>query len=137
MLVNETMGGPVDTCTADATLAQAARRMTDEGHGALPVTSHGRLVGIITERDVLRAVADRRSPDKTKVSQLMTPDPDSLEPDVDVVDAADWMLAAGYRHLPVVSAGQVVGMVSIKDILWALTGETNGLRGRFDNGDRP
>lgn len=136
MLVNETMGGPVDTCAADATLAQAARQMTDEEHGALPVTLHGRLIGIITERDILRAIAEGRSPKEAKVSELMTPNPDSLEPDVDVTDAADWMLAAGYRHLPVVSDGQVLGMVSMKDIMWALTGGTKGLQGRFDNGNR-
>lgn len=136
MLVNEAMGGPVDTCTADATLTQAARRMADDGFGALPVTLNGRLVGIITERDVLSAVADSRNPDKTTVGEIMTPDPDSLEPDVDVTDAADWMLAAGYRHLPVVSDGRVVGMVSIKDIMWALTGGTVGMRARLSNGDR-
>lgn len=136
MLVNEVMGGSIDTCTPDATLAEVARRMTDQEHGALPVTLHGRLVGIITERDILRAVADGRKPDATRTADLMTPDPDSLEPDVAVMDAADWMLAAGYRHLPVVSDGQLLGMVSIKDIMWAITGGTEGHDARSGNGHR-
>ena len=50
----------------------------------------------------------------------MTPDPDSLTPDVDAADAADWLMATGYRHLPVVEEGQLLGIVSIKDVLWAL-----------------
>jgi CBS domain-containing protein len=63
----------------------------------------------------------------------MTPEPDSLEPDVEVADAALWMLAAGYRHLPVVTDGQVIGMLSIKDIMWALTGDDRGLHERSDH----
>jgi CBS domain-containing protein len=61
-----------------------------------------------------------------KVKYLMTPDPDYLESDVNVEDAAAWMLAAGYRHLPVVEDGQVLGILSVKDVLWALTGENAG-----------
>jgi len=123
MLVSEAMGGPIDTCTAESTLAEAARRMAVEGHGALPVTLHDRLIGIITERDMVRAMADRRDAETTTVGEFMTPEPDSLEPDVEVADAALWMLAAGYRHLPVVTDEQVIGMLSIKDIMWALTGD--------------
>jgi CBS domain-containing protein len=52
----------------------------------------------------------------------MTIDPDSLDPDMPIKDAADWMLAAGYRHLPVVEGTTPIGMVSIKDILWGVTG---------------
>jgi CBS domain-containing protein len=126
MLVSEAMGGPIDTCSTESTLAEAARRMTVESHGALPVTLHDRLIGIITERDMVRAMADRRNPETTTVGEFMTPEPDSLEPDVEVADAALWMLAAGYRHLPVVTDGQVIGMLSIKDIMWALTGDDRG-----------
>lgn len=135
MLVSEAMGGPVDTCGADATMAHAAERMTNEDHGALPVTWHGRLIGIITERDILKAVARGSNPEETKVSELMTPDPDSLEPDVSVEDAASWMLGAGYRHLPVVANGELLGILSMKDVMWALTGGTEGKRVRSNNGN--
>ncbi len=135
MLVSEAMGGPVETCAADATMAQAAERMTNADHGALPVTWHGRLIGIITERDILKAVARGSNPKETKVSELMTPDPDSLEPDVSVEDAASWMLAAGYRHLPVVDNGEILGILSMKDVMWALTDGTEGTRVRSNNGN--
>ena len=124
MQVNELMAGPVDSCGPQATLAQVARRMTDDDIGSVCVTQDGALIGIITERDVVRAVADRRQPSHTTVSELMTPNPDSLEPDISVEDAASWMLAAGYRHLPVVEGSRVIGMVSMKDLMWALTDRT-------------
>jgi len=136
MLVSEAMGGPVDTCTKESTLAEAAGRMTVEGHGALPVTLHDRLIGIITERDMVRALAEHRNPETTSVGEFMTPDPDSLEPDVEVADAAIWMLAAGYRHLPVVTDGRVVGILSIKDIMWALTGDDRGSQESVDRAGR-
>jgi CBS domain-containing protein len=136
MLVSEAMGGSVDTCAADTTVAQAARRMTEEDHGAMPVTWHERLIGIITERDILKSVGQGNNPDLTTVSDLMTPDPDYLEPDVTIGDAAEWMLAAGYRHLPVVQDGKILGILSVKDVLWALTGGTEGAGARSRNGNK-
>ena len=97
MLVREAMGGPVDTCGMDMSAAQVAKQMYEADHGAMPVAVHGFLVGIITERDILRSVGLGNDPDLTTVKDLMTPDPDYLEPDVSVEDAAEWMLAAGYR----------------------------------------
>lgn len=55
------------------------------------------------------------------ISSWMTEYPDSLSPDMEVADAADWMLAKGYRHLPLVDGEALIGVVSIKDILWAVT----------------
>jgi CBS domain-containing protein len=136
MLVSEAMGGSVDTCAADTTVAQAAKRMTEEDHGAMPVTWHERLIGIITERDILKSVGQGNDPDLTTVSDLMTPDPDYLEPDVTIGDAAEWMLAAGYRHLPVVQDGKILGILSVKDVLWALTGGTEGAGARSRNGNK-
>jgi CBS domain-containing protein len=121
MQVNELMAGPVDACGPDATMAQAARKMTDDDIGSIAITKQDELLGIITERDIVRGVAFGCLPSQTKVSELMTPQPDCLEPDVSVEDAASWMLAAGYRHLPVVASGRVMGMVSMKDLMWELT----------------
>jgi CBS domain-containing protein len=103
--------------------------MVRDEHGALVIAAHDYLVGIISERDIVRAIAEGRDADTAKVSEYMTPDPDFLEPDVDVTDAAEWMLAAGYRHLPVAEGEKVLGIVSIKDIMWAITGEA-GVRNR-------
>jgi CBS domain-containing protein len=104
-----------------ATLREATHLMTEREVGALAVSRAGRLIGILTERDVLRACSDEVDLDEGTVESRMTEDPDSLEPDMTVEAAADWMLAAGYRHLPVLDGVNLVGMVSIKDILWGLT----------------
>lgn len=136
MLVSEAMGGTVDTCAADATMAEAAEQMTNADHGALPVIWHGCLVGMITERDILKAVARGSNPEETMVNELMTPYPDFVEPDLSVEDAANWMLAAGYRHLPIIDDGKILGILSMKDVMWALTGGTEGTRARSGNGSR-
>ncbi len=121
MLVRELIGGPVDTCTAEMDAVEAARKMLADDIGSLAVVANGDLVGIVTERDLLRVLADSPTRDSASVGDVMTPSPDSLSPDVDTDDAAHWMMAAGYRHLPVVEEGRLVGMVSIKDVLWAIT----------------
>ena len=119
MLVRELIGAQVDSCTSDTKAEQAARRMLDDDVGSLAVIDGGELVGIVTERDLIAVVAGGCR--DTVVGEVMTPRPDFLSPDIEVDDAADWMMAAGYRHLPVVDAGRIVGMLSIKDVLWALT----------------
>ena len=136
MLVSEVMARPVDTCGQDASIAEVARRMIKEEHGALAVTLHDYLVGVISERDVLRVIADGRDATTATVGEYMTPDPDSLEPDVEVADAADWMLASGYRHLPVAESGKLLGMVSMKDVMWAITGGARESNQRSDHGQQ-
>ena len=121
MIIRELVGGEVVEIEATRTLREAIRLMTANQVGALAVQRNGRLAGIFTERDVLRACAEDADLDSATVRDWMTSDPDSLDPEMNVESAADWMLAAGYRHLPVVEGVDLVGMVSIKDILWALT----------------
>jgi CBS domain-containing protein len=119
VIVRELLSGQVATCTPATTVIEAARRMVTDDVGSLAVTRAGRLVGIITERDVLRAVAAGGGPAR-RVSDVMTPDPDTLTPEVEVEEATDWMMAAGYRHLPVIEDDQLLGVVSVKDLMWAL-----------------
>ena len=121
MTVRELIGGEVVSTQPKRAMREAIRIMTAQGVGALVVEHDGVLSGILSERDVIRACAEDADLDATTVDEWMTEDPDSLEPDVGVEDAAEWMLAAGYRHLPVVEGTRIVGMVSIKDVLWALT----------------
>ncbi len=121
MLVNELIAGSVLSCTADTTAVEAAKTMIDNDSGSLAVLDQGDLVGIVTERDLIGFLADRGTAGDGLVGEVMTPSPDSLAPDVEVAYAADWMLAAGYRHLPVVDGDRLVGMLSIKDVLWGLT----------------
>jgi len=106
----------------------AAQTMSRAGIGSLAVMEAGRLVGIVTERDVVDAVAGGGDPAQAPVGDWMTRDPDVLEPDVTVETAAEWLLATGYRHLPVVDGEKLLGIVSIKDVLWAVE-EDHGGRG--------
>lgn len=104
------------------TLREATHLLASLDIGALAVEVDDDLVGIISERDILRACAEGADLESARVRTWMSPDPDTLEPDMPVEEAASWMLAAGYRHLPVVDGGRVIGVISIKDVLWALTG---------------
>jgi CBS domain-containing protein len=78
------------------------------------------LVGLVTERDIRRSVAEGIASD-TSVASIMSDDPDTFDPDLDVWDAAAWITESGYRHLPVIDDdGSLLGVVSIRDLLKAL-----------------
>jgi CBS domain-containing protein len=79
------------------------------------------LLGLITERDIRRAVSEAIDLDGTLVSAVMSVEPDTFDPDLDVWDAAAWITESGYRHLPVVDdEGVLLGVVSLRDLLKAL-----------------
>ncbi len=88
--------------------------------GSLAVVEGTNLLGLVTERDIRRAVA-KGTDLETAVSTVMSDDPDTFDPDLDVWDAATWIAESGYRHLPVVDdEGSLLGVVSIRDLLKAL-----------------
>ncbi len=120
MQIRSLVGGTARLCGTTTSLEEAARAMIDEGTGSLGVVSGSLLAGIITERDILRAAAKGADLAEEHVSDWMTPEPDVVGPDVPVDEVAQWMLAAGYRHLPVMEEGELLGIASIKDVLWAL-----------------
>ena len=97
-------------------LAAVAQRMVDRDVGAALVTDGARLTGILTERDVLRAVAAGIG-DNTKVSDWMTRDPETMESDDTTLQAAVLMIHGGFRHLPLMDGDDVVGMLSIRDLM--------------------
>jgi CBS domain-containing protein len=106
------------TLAPGASVREAARRMTDRRVGAALVTDNGRLVGIITERDVMaRVVAEGRDADRTPVRDAMTANPITATPDQRTVDALKAMYEGGFRHLPIVEDGHPVGIVSMRDFL--------------------
>ena len=117
MRIRELYTREVLSATIDETLTQAARRMTANSVSALAVLDEGKLVGIITERDLTRAAADGTDPNRTFVAAQMSLDPVFIRPDDDSADAARLMLELEIRHLPVVQSGQPVGMVSARDLL--------------------
>ena len=105
------------TLTGRATVRQAAAMMAERRMGAVLVMEGERLVGIVTERDIaVRVVAAGLSPERTRLAEVMTPDPDTLKPDDTVHAALDLMARRGYRHLPVKRGRKLVGMVSIRDL---------------------
>jgi CBS domain-containing protein len=97
-------------------LRAAAARMWRQQTGSLVVTEGGRLAGIITERDVLRAVALGADPDKSSVDDVMTAEVFTVPPDTDLQDAARQMAARWIRHLPVVDGEEIVGVVGMRDM---------------------
>jgi CBS domain-containing protein len=104
------------TVSPDVSLTEVAERMVSRDVGAALVTQGERLVGILTERDVLRAVA-RGTSESTAVADLMTSDPETMEPDESTEHAAVLMIHGGFRHLPIVEGEEVVGMLSIRDLM--------------------
>jgi CBS domain-containing protein len=99
------------------TLTDVAKRMRHDRVGAVAVMTAGRLVGIITERDLMRTVADGLDPGRAIASERMTPDPRTIAGDELATRAAELMMEVGVRHLPVVDGGTVVGVISARDLL--------------------
>ena len=97
-------------------LTAVAERMVERDVGAALVTEADRLVGILTERDVLRAVAAGIR-DETLVSDCMTRDPETMEPEETTGQAAVLMIHGGFRHMPIVEGETIVGMLSIRDLV--------------------
>jgi CBS domain-containing protein len=98
------------------TLAEAARKMASRGVGAVVVLDGDRLSGILTERDIMNAVAAGFRED-VSVSEWMTRHPETVESEDSTDHAAALMIHGGFRHLPVVDSGEVVGILSIRDLM--------------------
>lgn len=107
-------------------LVDAASRMRFNDVGSAAVIRDGKVAGILTERDLTRALADGTDATVATVSDYMTPDPIVISPDTDAKEAARMMTDMGVRHLPVVEEDWLVGLVSARDILIELIWSTNG-----------
>ena len=117
--VSEHMSGNLLTVAAETPVVDAAKEMDERSVGAVLVLRDGRLEGVFTERDVLRAVA-RGQVEGATVGDFMTPHPETIEPDDTTEHAAVLMIHGGFRHLPVVGGGDVVGILSIRDLMRAV-----------------
>lgn len=104
------------TVERTATIAEAATVMGERGVGAALIVEDGRAAGIFTERDVLRALASDFDAAHHAIEQWMTPDPIGVDAGTDVDEARTLMLRQGFRHLPVTDGGELVGIVSIRDL---------------------
>jgi len=112
-------GPEVHSISPDETLAGAVAVLVGKNCGALVVMDAGRMVGIISERDVLKACAELRSPLEAGVGERMTRDLITADPEDDVEDVMGLMTYYRIRHLPVLAEGDLAGVVSIGDIVKA------------------
>lgn len=111
-------GHPLFHVPSTASVRDVARTMSERNIGAIAVLDSGKLVGIFSERDVLtRIVAEGRDPDDTRVDSVMTRDIIVAAPADDINEALQKMHECNCRHLPVVQGGNLVGMISIRDLL--------------------
>jgi CBS domain-containing protein len=115
--LKEIMTPRVFETTRATPLAEVAESMLKGRFGSALVMEGSTLVGIVTERDVLRAAAARADMTTSKVADWMTGDPVTAPADMEAGEAAEIMMSQGFRHLPVVDGNAVVGIVSLRDIL--------------------
>lgn len=117
--LRDLMNTIVVATTPEASVTEAAQRMVRARVGSAVVMQGSFLAGILTERDVLRAVASAEDLVRTPVSAWMTPDPEAVTPGTPVEQAIQTMLVHGFRHLPVVEGRAVVGVVSLRELVAA------------------
>jgi len=115
--LKEIMTRDVFTTTGKVSVAEVANSMVKGRFGSAVVMEGSWLIGIFTERDVLRAAASGADLTLSPVSEGMTGDPVTAGPDMDADDAAEIMMGQGFRHLPVVEGKTLLGIVSLRDIL--------------------
>jgi CBS domain-containing protein len=114
--VGEIMATALFSIDPTTTVAEAATVMGERRIGSALVMDGDRLLGIFTERDIVRALGQHFDAAGHEVSEWMTPDPVSVAPGTQVEDALKLMLDRGFRHLPVSEGDRVLGVVSMRDL---------------------
>lgn len=120
MKISEIMTKAAVTDSADDTLAEAAKKMRTQQTGSLLVMDGTRLVGIVTERDVLKAVGQDLDPKNVPLKDVMTTEIVTIGPQTTLKEAAKIMASKWIRHLPVVEGANVVGIISQRDLTGVL-----------------
>ena len=116
--VSELMASDPLVVDADSSVVSAVNAMNERKTGCVLVQRAGKLVGIFTERDVLRRVIFRDGNENWKVDAVMTKEPETLPPNASVAYALNKMSVDGYRHIPIVDrGGRAIGVLSVKDIV--------------------
>jgi CBS domain-containing protein len=114
--VGDVMNTTLVTAEPGSTVAEAATIMGERHVGSTLVMEDGRLVGIFTERDIVRALSQDFDAPGHPISHWMTKDPRTISKDATVEEALEIMFAGGFRHLPVARGDEVLGMVSMRDL---------------------
>ena len=124
--VRVVMAVPVVSIEPTATLRAAAALMDDEEIGAVTVPSPDGPGGLLSERDVVRALGTGADPDTATVASAMSADPLWVEAETPLDAVLDLMFETGVRHVPVVAGREVIGMVSMRDVLDSVHTERTG-----------
>ncbi|HVD10415.1 MAG TPA: CBS domain-containing protein [Gaiellaceae bacterium] len=117
MTLGDFMSREVLSVAPEDTIGEAAQLMADANVGSSVVLEHGRLIGILTERDLLRAMAQRVHPSEARVREWMTAEPMAVSESTTADEAARLMVENGFRHLPVVDGDRTLGVVSLRDVM--------------------
>ena len=115
--LSDIMTAKVFTTTRDASVTEVAEAMVKGRFGSAIVLKGSWVDGIFTERDVLRAAASGKDLKTVTIGDYMTEDPMTVGPDMDSEDALQLMASNGFRHLPVVDGSNVLGIVSLRDVM--------------------
>lgn len=127
MKVRDLPPGQLLSVDPETSVAEVARRMRMDDLDSVAVMSEDRLVGIITERDLVRAIADGLDPQQARADLVMTADPATVDVDEDVGMVAVKMMRLGVRHLPVVNkSGKAIGLVSARNLVAVLEQGSDG-----------
>jgi CBS domain-containing protein len=114
--VSDAMRSDFIEVAPEDTLGEVAQKMVEAKTGSVAVLDYGRLIGILTERDMLKAMAGRVLTSDARAREWMTADPITATPDTPLEEAQATMLENGFRHLPVMESSRVVGIVSLRRI---------------------
>jgi CBS domain-containing protein len=119
MQLRALVGDKAEIVGPDTPLSEVANVLLEHEVAAVAVVDRTGLIGICTDRD-LAAALGAGADGTAKVAEHMTASPDVVDPEVSIRGAAGWMLETGYRHLPVMENGELLGIVDVRDVLWAL-----------------
>jgi oxalate---CoA ligase len=134
LTVADLMSAQVLTVGPSATVAEAAGLMVQRHVGSVLIVDGLRPIGILTERDLVRFAASGADPHSTPVAEFMTPDPDTTGPDEEAIGVFRRFAERGYRHVPVVADGRLIGIISMRDLFMKLQ---RGPTVRVDGGPAP
>jgi CBS domain-containing protein len=104
----------------EETLGEVAERMAAEDVGSALVVDDGRLIGIVTSRDVLRAISARVHPSEARIREWMTSEPSAAASETPAAEATRIMLRGGFHHLPVVEGERPIGVVGLRAVIGAV-----------------
>ncbi|HVL33855.1 MAG TPA: CBS domain-containing protein [Actinomycetota bacterium] len=120
MKISEIMHTSLTTAEAETSLGEAATLMGERGVGSVLIVDGETLLGILTERDLVRALSSEFDAPQRPVVEWMTKGPVTVTPDVDTREALRVMMDGGFRHLPVCDGDRLVGVISIRDLAGAI-----------------